>query len=493
MKPWEITDASRRGAEINSHGVMHQYKFTDLNSRELQYELLESKRILEGLVQNQQIDTLCLPFSASNNEVRLRALEHYSLVRGHGGQLNDPIGTASFITSHGLRNHTTFEDIKDKIDDAIRQKKWLVLMLHGVIEEDTATQKYDIGKPLLNNILGYVAELGPQLIKPVTFGEMRELRHEPSPPKQFYTPAMDQSGTYTLANAPGYLITYHKNAQQTDNVVISFGGLPSKKTSRGFGSVFLLKQGYDHIFVAQEEGSQYQELPLEDFVKAVGPYLEDKRVFTYGSSLGAYAALYYGGAINAKVIASAPKNSAHRFMRKKKYAHIQFKHKDLENVPRSETPPLILFDPFREEETDFIEKWVTPAYPDAYLMRFPYAGHTVLNTMQQSGKLKQFIKEYIEENRILDIELLQDNSYIWNAEKGRRLSKLGYATEAKSYYRRSLELQQNGEAAAGLARIHLKEQQPEKAQKVVDMHFEITGGHKSVPEALRKSIKKRLT
>src|SRR5699024_2204969 len=175
----------------------------------------------------------------------------------------------------------------------------------------------------------------------------------------------------------------------------------------------------------------------------------------------------YGGAINAKVIASAPKNSAHRFMRKKKYAHIQFKHKDLrgtfsrslyahiqfkhkdlENVPRSETPPLILFDPFREEETDFIEKWVTPAYPDAYLMRFPYAGHTVLNTMQQSGKLKQFIKEYIEENRILDIELLQDNSYIWNAEKGRRLSKLGYATEAKSYYRRSLELQQNGEAAA---------------------------------------------
>lgn len=492
MNPWEIADASRRGVEINSHGVMHQYKFTDLTHNELQHELLESKRILQGFVEDQKIDTLCLPFSASNEEVRLRASEYYSLIRGHGGLLNDPTSHTPFVTSSGLRNNTTFEEIKAKINDAVNQKKWLVLMLHGVVDDDYTDRKYDIPKKLLEQTLGYVHNLGADIIKPVTFGEMSDLRQEEAPPKQVYKPEIRESGAYTLANAPGYLITYHKGKQNTDTVVISFGGLPSKKTSRGFGSTFLLKQGYDHIFVAQEEGSQYQELPLEDFVSSVQPYIKNKQVFTYGSSLGAYAALYYGGAIDAKIIASAPKNSAHRFMRKKKYAHIKFKHEDLEDTPLSAANPLVLYDPFREEETKFIEQWVKPAYPNAYLMKFPFAGHTILNTMQQSGVLKHFIKSYIEEDRILDIKLDRQSSYIWHAEKGRRLFKCGHLNEAKQYYLRSLSLQQNGEAAAGLARIFLKEKKPQLAQNTVTEYFRITGGYKGVPEGLRNSIQKRL-
>lgn len=492
MNPWQIMDASRRGVEINSHGMLHQRKFTDLSHEELQFELLESKRLLQGFVENQQISTLCLPFSASNEEVRLRASEHYSIVRGHGGQLNDPISSDSFVTSHGLRNTTTFDDIKLRIDDAIRQKKWLVLMLHGVVDEEFSPRKYDVSKNLLEQALKYVHELGSEVIRPVTFEEAQRLRQEDIHPAYFYTPDLKEPGAYTLANAPGYLITYHKSSQITDKVVISFGGLPSKKTSRGFGSTFLLKQGYDHIFVAQEEGSQYQKLPLIDFVKSVEPYIKNKKVFTYGSSLGAYAALYYGGAVNAKIIASAPKNSAHRFMRKKKYSHIKFSHNDLEDVPKSNVNPLILFDPFREEETNFIEQWVKPAYPEAYLMKFPFAGHTVLNTMQQSGQLKNFIKSYIEDNKITEPKLSQQNSHIWHAEKGRRFLKQGHYKDAKYHYRQSLELQQNGEAAAGLARILLKENNPQSANEVVTKHFDATGGHKSVPVGLRKSIQKRL-
>lgn len=492
MSPWQISDSSRRGVEINSHGVMHQHKFTDLDHDELQFELLESKRILQGFVEDQEVNTLCLPFSASNEEVRLRASEYYTTVRGHGGQLNDQTSNATFVTSHGLKNFTTFNDIKLRIDDAVRQKKWLVLMLHGVVNEDYTDNKYDVSKDLLEEILQYVNDLGSEIIKPVTFGEMQDLRQEEPPPKHFYTPDIQEPGPYTLADAPGYLITYHKSRQNTDKVVISFGGLPSKKTSRGFGSTFLLKQGYDHIFVAQEEGSQYQELPLTDFVTSIEPYIENKQVFTYGSSLGAYAALYYGGAVNAKIIASAPKNSAHRFMRKRKYSHIKFKHDDLEDAPLSNVSPLVLFDPFREEETNFIENWVKPAYPGAYLMRFPFAGHTVLNTMQQSGGLKDFIKSYIEENRIIEPKLSQQDSYIWHAEKGRRFLRQGHLDGAKYHYRQSLELQQNGEAAAGLARILLQEKNPREAQEVVTRHFESTGGHKSVPEGLRKSIQKRL-
>src|SRR5699024_75554 len=175
----------------------------------------------------------------------------YSVVRGHGGKLNDPTSSTFFVTSHGLKNHMTFDDIKQRIDDAVREKKWLVLMLHGVVDAEYTDRKYDITKGLLEQILSYVNYLGPKIIKPVSFGEMQEVRTESTHNKQFYSPQITEPGAYTLANAPGYLITYHKNQQNTDKVVVSFGGLPSKKTSRGFGSTFILKQGCDHIFVAQ--------------------------------------------------------------------------------------------------------------------------------------------------------------------------------------------------------------------------------------------------
>lgn len=496
MNPQQIVDANRRGVEINSHGMDHRAKFTDLTPQDLVTELKESKRLLQGFLPgSQSINTLCLPFSASNPDVREKAFDYYTFVRGHGGRLNDPYDRENFISSFGLKNHTTFTEIEELIDRAVREKKWLILMLHGVVEKSGTDRKYDITSHLLEKILVYLRSLGPEVIKPISFEEMEKLKQSSNncaPKQRIYRPTIEKQGAYTLAEAPGYLITYHKNTVPSDHVVISFGGLPSTKTSRGFGSTFLLKQGYDHIFVAQEAGTQYQELSLEKFIEVVQPYLQGKLVTTYGSSLGAYAALYYGGAVDAKIIASAPKNSAHRFMRKKKYSHVEFKHYDLEDVPRSKIPPLILFDPFREEETQFIEKWVTPAYPDSYLLKQPYAGHTVLHTMQESGCLKDFITTYIESGEILPFELKKEDSYIWHAEKGRRFLRQSHLDEAKKHFETSLEIHQNGEAAGGLARILLREGQPKLAQRVVKKNFEVTGTHKGVSPGLRSQIMKQL-
>lgn len=495
MNPAEIVDASRRGVEIASHGVMHQEKFTSLDAHELEIELSESKHVLEGFIYgNNKVNTLCLPFSAVDSSVIGKASQHYPIVRGHGGKLNDPSDGSTFVSSYGLGNFSTFSDVQLLIDDAVSQKKWLVLMLHGVVEEANPEKRHDISRNLLERILQYVDEIGPHLLMPVTFSDVLALRDKASslPPAE-RREALPKSGAFTLAETSGYLITYHKNPQPTNTIMITFGGLPSKKTPTGFGSKFALKQGYDHIFVAQEQGSQYQGLGLTEFVKAVQPYLEGKNVVTYGSSLGAYAALYYGGAVNAVIIASAPKNSAHRFMKKDNYSHIVFRHKDLKDVPQSGTPPLILFDPYREEEARFIDRWVTPAYENATLLRIPYAGHTVLDTMQKSGVLKDFITTYVEEREIIPFELEEENSYIWHAEKGRKLLAESEYKISKEHFQASLRLQQNGEAAAGLVRVLLKEGEAESAQEVVDEHFEITGSYKGISAGLRKSIDKRLT
>lgn len=505
MSPMQIVDANQRGIEITSHGMMHQNKFTDLNATELDYELTESKRVLEGFVGSAEtIDALCLPFSASNDDVRRAASEVYTFIRGHGGRLNDPLGVGPYVTSHGLRNYTTFEEVRKIIDQAVAEKKWLVLMLHGVVETDEAKGQYDISHKLLEQVLAYIKQLGTDRIQPVSFGDVKRLRESVKTldtiseaatktlPTTSKNPPSTSSKSRTLAEAPGYMITYHENEAANNTIVISFGGLPSKKTPRGFGSSFILKQGYDHIFVAQEAGSQYQQLSLEDFADIVLPHIHDKKVYTYGSSLGAYAALYYGGIINARIVASAPKNSAHPSMRKKKFEHVEFKHHELKDAPRSRERPIVFFDPHREEETKFIETCVKPAYPNAHYLEQPFAGHTVLKTMQHSGVLKEFITSYLERDEVIPFTLRKEDSYIWHAEKGRYLLANSRYEEAKRHFEESLSLQQNGEAAAGLVRVLLKSKQPEVAQDVIDNHYEITGGYKGISQGLRTSVQKRL-
>src|SRR5699024_2704760 len=417
-----------------------------------------------------------------------KSFEHYSVVRGLSRRLNEPRSDDPFVASYALLNTTTFSEVKQKIDNAVRQQKWLVFMLHGVVEEPSPDGLYDISREFLHKILETVAKIGNDVIKPVTFNEVTRLRKADPPTKRFYKPNITDAGAYTLADAPGYMITYHKNDRLTDKVVISFGGLPSKKTSSGFGSKFILKQGYDHIFVAQAARTQYQQLPLADFLEAVEPYVNDKEVYTYGSSLGAYAALYYGGAVNASIIASAPKNSAHPSMVKKRFSHIHFSHSELKDTPRAPVAPLILYDPFRSEETRFIKNWVLPAYPDAYLIKLPYAGHLALQSMQEAGVLKDFITSYIDHSEIIPFELKREGSYTWHAEKGHRHRANADYAEAKKHYRKSLKIHQTGEAVAGLARILLRENRAETAHQLLEEYRAKTGGYKDVPISLREHV-----
>lgn len=97
-----------------------------------------------------------------------------------------------------------------------------------------------------------------------------------------------------------------------------FNGIGSTKNSIPFGLGFLIKKGYNVLACYQDNDSQYQDLSVESFYESVSNVLEGKRAFTYGASLGGYCAAYYAGVINATVICSAPRNSAHPLIRKSK-------------------------------------------------------------------------------------------------------------------------------------------------------------------------------
>src|SRR5690625_7564865 len=96
--------------------------------------------------------------------------------------------------------------------------------------------------------------------------------------------------------------------------------------------------------------------------------------------------------------------------------------------------------------------------------------------MQKSGVLKPFVTSYIDNGEIIPVALQQEGSYIWHAEKGRKVWSGSRVTETKEQFKISLEIAHNNEAAAGLVRVYLSENQQYLVQERVEKHPTETGG-----------------
>lgn len=264
-------------------------------------------------------------------------------------------------------------------------------------------------------------------------------------------------GPVILRDHPGYRILFHPSGRDPGILLITFGSVSSGITTRGWGTGFSEKHGYDHIYVAQRNGSQYQDLPLKDFQEAVAPYAARySRVITYGASLGGYCAIYYGGCIDAQVIAISPHNSAHPLIRRGGFAHLPFAHQEIVATPRSSKTPVIVYDPTLPDDQAFIDYLIRPAYPQLRLACYPHGGHALLDTMREDGVLADFIVPLIEDDELRQVPLRQNGSRIWHAEYGRDLLQHGRYEEAEPHLRESIRLGLNKHAARSLVKVYAR-------------------------------------
>lgn len=224
-----------------------------------------------------------------------------------------------------------------------------------------------------------------------------------------------------IARSDDYQITFHAAADTpSDTLVITFAGLPTVLESDGFGTDFCLAHGYDTIFTAQRINTQYQGLSLEDFEAAVAPKAaEYKTVVCYGPSLGGYAALYFGGTINARIIVAAPMLPAWPHLRNRKCAVLKINHIPLYDVPKSEHIPVVVYDPMVVIDTNNVETMVEPAYPTITKVEVPFAGHPVLVSLAKAHILKPFILHFFETGEVMDFERPGEGSAIWHRERAR--------------------------------------------------------------------------
>lgn len=196
------------------------------------------------------------------------------------------------------------------------------------------------------------------------------------------------------------IIHYDLGAETT---FVVFNGTMSTKNSIPFGLNFLLSRGFNVISCLQDNDTQYQELSFESFRSVVLPYVKNKKVVCYGSSLGGYCAVYYAGAINASVIAAAPRNSAHPDLIKKKKGKSRFlpglyKHKSIGENELTKKDVVVMLDPYHMIDVSFYRRYIRACYRNNIrLIEIPHAGHEVLYYLKDTQQLSDLIFSVIDE------------------------------------------------------------------------------------------------
>lgn len=275
-----------------------------------------------------------------------------------------------------------------------------------------------------------------------------------------------------LADTPGYRITFHSGGSSARVLLVTFGTMLSGLENKGFGTQYASKKGYDHIYVAQAPDSWYQQLSRQQFSNAVSDLAAKyERVFAYGSSLGGYAALYFGGVIGAQVVAGSPINWAHPLMSSKEWQHVDFVHEPLLSLPHQPRPPIVLYDPMRASDRLFVETLVSPAFGGSRIIRLPFSGHAVFVSMRENGYLDSFLRNVFEEDVVIDLPLEKEGSYIYHLNRAEYFLDQSKILVAESQFRESLKCKFNRIAAGRLARLLSSQKRFSELDELCDEGF----------------------
>ena len=189
------------------------------------------------------------------------------------------------------------------------------------------------------------------------------------------------------------------------SVVVTFAEMHANDVQKdGFAQNLLLRNGHDVVTVQKRGENWYQDLSLEAFREVVQPVTGAyERVACYGASMGAYAAIYFGGAIGAAILALSPLNSIDP-----RYPQMQntplrrsvgFAHRRIGEVPRSDAPCLIAYDPLDAWDRLYVEGEILPHFPAASILQTPFLGHPCTHALQQMGLLKGLVLEFLDSGR----------------------------------------------------------------------------------------------
>lgn len=191
-------------------------------------------------------------------------------------------------------------------------------------------------------------------------------------------------------------------ARCKDTLVITFAEMMMNDPSKpGFAQDFLIKNGFDVITVQKTSESWYQDLKVSHFQRAVSRASQGySNLCCYGISMGAFASLYFGGSVDASLIAISPLCSIHPLYPKlgapEHRKTVLATQVDLGEVIIGRGSALIVYDPLSRSDQLYIKEEVRPAFPHACYVVAPGTGHPSSASLKEMGLLQRTILETIE-------------------------------------------------------------------------------------------------
>jgi hypothetical protein len=192
-------------------------------------------------------------------------------------------------------------------------------------------------------------------------------------------------------------IDHFVRRQRARVLVITFDPLLYLAGRPHFGQDFLRKMAVDIVAVRKKGEDFYQSLSRDTFVAAVQPLLSRYgRVVAYGSSLGAYAALYFCRDLDCEVVASSPRVSVHPHYGAKVWQRkVDFRHQPFDTLVPPRCRAIVIFDPKEPLDRRYIEGEVLPQFPQAAVMRVPYSGHPSNHFLAEIGFIAPFVRAVV--------------------------------------------------------------------------------------------------
>jgi tetratricopeptide (TPR) repeat protein len=239
-------------------------------------------------------------------------------------------------------------------------------------------------------------------------------------------------------------IEHWQRGSEGGTLAVTFDPLLYLCTKPPFGHEFFAKQAIDVVSVRKKSEHFYQPLSRQAFEAALAPLLPRyARGVCYGSSLGAYAALYFARDLPWTVIASSPRVSVHPVYGAKMWQErCGYQHERFRSDIPARCDAIIFYDPRDAIDRRYMEGEVLPQFARAQVVRVPFAGHPANQFLGDIGFIAPYVRAVVAgtETPALQRRALRSRSAMYHQVLALTCIQHGHVAWADSLVQRALQL-----------------------------------------------------
>jgi peptidoglycan/xylan/chitin deacetylase (PgdA/CDA1 family) len=149
----EVLEMAKQGHEIGSHTRGHLH-LDQISSEKMKDEIFGSKEDLQKI--GIDAETFAYPYGSFNSDLeKLVKQAGYIGARITQPLLNDKSSDKFALRRQRVEAGTSFFEVKQAIDEAVREKKWVILVFHKI---DNSDDSISVNPKMFQVIVDYLSE-----------------------------------------------------------------------------------------------------------------------------------------------------------------------------------------------------------------------------------------------------------------------------------------------------------------------------------------------